>query len=324
MYKHGSLSAIGRECEELFVIGLGFFIAIGWGLTFALTKGSVDHISPLLFVSLRFLIAAIALVPVLVWSRFQGRQEIVTVKTVLSGALVGAFLFTGYWLQSLGLQTTSASQAGFIMGLAPVMVPFLAIVFLGVVVPAKAWLGVVLVVGGLPLLSLDSTLTMTSGTFYCIGSAFFFAFHVVVLQYFLRTISVITLTFIQISATGLLSLVAVVCFEPASVDTVQTVLMDKTLLSCLVFCGVGATAVATLVQCYLQKNLSIVKCALIFSTEPVFAAVFGYALLDERMTLLQSIGAALVFFGVLEAELGLIASVRIYKSRDRVKADPLL
>ena len=111
-------------------------------------------------------------------------------------------------------------------------------------------------------------------------------------------------------------MVAVVCLEPVSLEGVQAVLADSSVLSALLFCGVGATAVATLVQCHLQQNLSIVKCALIFSTEPVFAAIFGYFLLDERMTLLQSGGAALVFLGVLEAELGLIASVRLFKEAE--------
>ncbi|MEO7163604.1 MAG: DMT family transporter [Bdellovibrionia bacterium] len=298
------------------MISLGFFIAIGWGLTFAVTKGSIDHISPLLFVSLRFLIASVALIPVLLWSRTRGvsvPRAVFTLKSILSGIFVGAFLFIGYWLQSLGLQSTSASQAGFIMGLAPVMVPFLAIIFLKITVPARAWFGVLLVVAGLPLLSLDSALEMTPGTFYCIGSAIFFSFHVVLIQYFLKTIPVVTLTFIQITATGLISLAAVGYLEPMSLEAIEGVLSDKLLLYSLLFCGVGATAVATLVQCYLQQNLSIVKCALIFSTEPVFAAIFGYLLLDERMSALQAAGALLVFLGVLEGELGLIASVRLLK-----------
>jgi drug/metabolite transporter (DMT)-like permease len=307
---------LAGDCKGFFVIGLGFLIAIGWGLTFAVTKGSIDHVSPLLFVSLRFLIAAVALLPVLLWNRIRlgaASRAVLTLKSILSGVFVGAFLFIGYWLQSLGLQSTSASQAGFIMGLAPVMVPFLAIVFLKISVPARAWLGVLLVVAGLPLLSLDSALEMTPGTFYCIGSAICFSFHVVLIQYFLKTIPAVILTFIQITATGLLSLAAVAYFEPVSLGAIKGSLLDTSLLYSLLFCGVGATAIATLVQCHLQQNLNIVKCALIFSTEPVFAAIFGYLLLDERMSTLQAIGAVLVFFGVLEGELGLVASVRLFR-----------
>jgi drug/metabolite transporter (DMT)-like permease len=305
------------------VIFLGFFIAIGWGLTFAVTKGSVEHVSPLLFVTLRFLIAAMALVPVIVWSQFRRSRTAVSglnslsLKSLFSGLMVGLLLFIGYWLQSIGLRSTSASQAGFIMGLAPVMVPFLAIIFLGVTVPVKAWMGVLLVIAGLPLLSLDSALVMSSGTFYCIASTFFFSFHVVLLQHLLKTIPPVTLTFLQIVSTGLVSLGAVAYLEPVSLSTVLEILRDPSLLFSLLFCGIGATAIATLVQCYLQQNLSIVKCALIFSTEPVFAAIFGYILLDEHMSVLQLFGAALVFLGVLEAELGVIVSIRLFSCGQR-------
>ncbi|MFZ9595559.1 MAG: DMT family transporter, partial [Bdellovibrionia bacterium] len=288
---------------------LGLFIASGWGLTFVLIKNSVSSLSPLSFVSLRFSVAAVVLgllfLGKILQGAFTGESRIrVSGRDFLSSALVGSFLFLGYWLQSTGLKSVSASQAGFIMGLAPVLVPFLGIPLLGIRLSPRAGLGMAFVMLGLPLLTLESDLVPTRGTLYCLASSFAFAAHVISMQYFLRKIPVLVLTFFQILATALLSGAMLWGVEPESWSQIPGVIQSREVLFAVLFCGVGATALGTWIQCYLQQKLSLVKCALIFSTEPVFGALFGFLFLGEWMSGAQWLGAALVFLGVLEGELG--------------------
>ena len=90
-------------------------IVIIWGSTFALTKNVISMMPPYTFLGFRFLIAVILLV-LLFWKRLKGMNMMILRK----GSLIGVFLFLGYTFQTVGIQYTSATKAGFITGLSVV------------------------------------------------------------------------------------------------------------------------------------------------------------------------------------------------------------
>jgi len=87
-------------------------VALVWGSTFVMVKRAVAAYPVFPFLAIRFGIGGLALAVLCLAVRAR-----VTWHTVKNGAILGLLLFGGYALQTVGLQWTSASKAGFITGL---------------------------------------------------------------------------------------------------------------------------------------------------------------------------------------------------------------
>ena len=74
--------------------------------------------------------------------------------------------------------------------------------------------------------------------------------------------------------------------------------------------GATGTALAYLVQTIAQKYTPPTRAALIMQSEPVFAALFAWLLIGERMVAKQFAGAALILLGILVCQIGDIARPR--------------
>jgi drug/metabolite transporter (DMT)-like permease len=109
-------------------------IAAVWGLTFVMVQDAIAVLPTMAFLAYRFGSAA-----VLVAVIFRHRLCELDAAGWRAGGLMGAFLCAGYVFQTLGLEHTSASNAGFITGLMVVFTPVLGAVFLGQRLPAIAW-----------------------------------------------------------------------------------------------------------------------------------------------------------------------------------------
>ena len=69
------------------------------------------------------------------------------------------------------------------------------------------------------------------------------------------------------------------------------------------FMGIVATAGIFSVQTHVQRFTTPTHTALIFSLEPVFAALFGWLLAGEVLGVKEFAGCALILAGMLMAEL---------------------
>ncbi len=96
-----------------------------WGATFVMVRDAVAAIPPFTFIAYRFLAAAALLAAVR--PRALARPQ---PGVLAAGLVTGVALFAGYGFQTVGLQYTTASNAGFITGLAVVLTPLLAAVLL--------------------------------------------------------------------------------------------------------------------------------------------------------------------------------------------------
>jgi len=129
-----------------------------WGFAFVAQRVAMDHMGPFSFNAVRFLLGAASLLP-LIW--FFSRKKAVATTTAaktsvwLAGGVAGAILFIAAALQQVGLLYTTAAKAGFITGLYMILVPFLGL-FLRHVTGLNAWLGALLALVGLYLLSINA------------------------------------------------------------------------------------------------------------------------------------------------------------------------
>ena len=270
-----------------------------WGSTFVLVKDIVETVPPMLLLSVRFGIGALALgLLVTVMRRWRG----LSMREVGWGSLTGLALGLGYVLQTIGLQYTTASRAGFITGLLVVLAPVMGIVVLRQVPGRWAFAGVVLATAGLLLLAVvdtgGATGGLNEGDLIVLGCAFAFAMQVVLVAKVSREYDPLRFTMLQVLVTGVLSAAGAVLFEAPVAG------LSSEVWAGAAFLGIMATAVGIGVQVAVQKYTTVVHASLIFTLEPVFAAIFGYWLQGDRLGPAGLVGAGLIVVGMLAAELG--------------------
>lgn len=268
-------------------------ITLIWGTTFSLTKQGVEVIPPLLFLAVRFLVA-FALMLAAGWPRLRG----LTGTEWRAGLLAGLVYAAGFITQTLGLQTTTAAKAAFITGLNVVLVPLFSVALLRSR-PAKAELaGSLLSFLGLAVLSVNRTVWLLSGgdllILICAGA---FALHIVLMGRYAAAVDPWRFTTVQIGVTGLLCGALGLVLEPLPSAVPPAVWGG------LAYLAVFATIGTTVLQAWAQRQTDPTRTAIIFTLEPVFAAVFAYFVLHEIQTLRTWGGGALIVAGILVAEL---------------------
>lgn len=281
------------------------FNTLVWGATFILVKSALGGISALLFLALRFSLAA-AVLALLFRKPLSAPQAR---KGWQAGVLVGTFLFLGYLFQTMGLRFTSAPKSAFITGLTSVMVPLLGSLVYRIKPRISEWFGILTATVGLGLMTLpDATLpgatvagagavSISRGdvlTFFC---SIAFGAHIVTLGHFSRRMGFEVLSVAQVGTAAVLSLALCGWAETPHVE------WQPAVLSAILITGLFATALAFTIQAWAQKYTTPTRTALIYMLEPVVAWVTSYLLAGEGLTRRAAAGAALILGGVLLVEL---------------------
>lgn len=259
-----------------------------WGVTFTVVKQAVESVDVFVFLAQRFILAFILILPI---SAIQGKQ--LSRRTVRQGCLMGLFLFGAYAFQTVALRFTSASNTGFLTGLNVVMVPVIASLILRHRIPAPIKIAVALSVAGLFLLCGNGSLDFNMGDILAAACAVCVSLHLIYTGEFARTSDFYWLTAIQLGMVALLSVIF------ALARGKQILVWYPHLLWTLLICAVIATVFAFLVQTSMQRYISHTKTALIFCTEPVFAAIYAWFAIDERLGLYGIVGALLILAGMV-------------------------
>jgi len=280
-------------------------VALIWGGTFVMVKEAVSDFPVFAFLTLRFSLALAALLP-FCWQRLLAIKRGQTV----AGLLTGLFFFVGYAFQTLGLQQTSVSKAGFITGLYAVIVPLLFTLIFRQRPSGSTLAGVALATVGLGLLSLRGDLTLAQGDLLVLIGAFGFAAHILAVSKFTPEIETLPLTVLQIAAVIAASAIVCLSTKSSSFD------LPAGVWGAAAFTGVVATALVLFLQTWAQRLATPTHTALIFSTEPVFAALFGHLLANERLSTRALAGCGLILAGMVVAEARGLAGVGGRKQKE--------
>ncbi len=294
------LASRASRLQPLLADGALLVVALIWGSTFVMVKDAVTGYPVFSFLALRFSFAALILLPLAAARRNRGRNAEslgtpASLRRGLAPGLIGLALFAGYAFQTGGLRMTTPAKAGFITGLSVVIVPLVSALALRQAVRRQAWLGVVLATSGLALLTLRSDLTINAGDLLVLACALAFAAHILLTGRFAARYDVLALTAGQIAVVALLAGVAAVLLESPP-------LPPGRVLFAAGFTGVLATALAFGVQTLAQRLTSPTHTALVFATEPVFAALFSFLLIGEVLGPRQLAGCSLILAGMVVAE----------------------
>ena len=272
-----------------------------WGFAFVAQRVAMDHMGPFSFNAVRFLLGAASLLP-LIW--FFSRKKAVATTNVakasvwLAGGVAGAILFIAAALQQVGLLYTTAAKAGFITGLYMILVPFLGL-FLRHVTGLNAWLGALLALVGLYLLSINADFSMSRGDFLMFVGAIFWACHILWIDFIGRRVDALQLSAVQFLACGLLSSVMAFWQE---IPSLASVLLAWPAVLFASFISVG---LAYTLQVVAQKKAKPAHAAIIMSMEAVFAAIGGVVFLDESLPMRGWIGCGLMMTGMLLSQIPL-------------------
>ena len=272
-----------------------------WGFAFVAQRVAMDHMGPFSFNAVRFLLGAASLLP-LIW--FFSRKKAVATTTAaktsvwLAGGVAGAILFIAAALQQVGLLYTTAAKAGFITGLYMILVPFLGL-FLRHVTGLNAWLGALLALVGLYLLSINTDFSMSRGDFLMFIGAIFWACHILWIDFIGRRVDALQLSAVQFLACGLLSSIMAFWQEMPSLASVLLA------WPAVLFASFISVGLAYTLQVVAQKKAKPAHAAIIMSMEAVFAAIGGVVFLDESLPMRGWIGCGLMMAGMLLSQIPL-------------------
>lgn len=259
-----------------------------WGVTFVEVKDAVAIYPLFPFLAVRFAIAALVLAgPGTRRVRRLGRPGL------RAAALAGSLLATGYVLQTLGLERTTVSSAGFVTGMQTILTPVFAFVCFRMRSGRAGWAGVVLATVGLAMLagihggSLDGELLV-------LGGAAVYALQIVLMERNAPRYDAVAFTLVEM-------LVACVGLGVIAIPT-AAIPRGTTVWGALVVTGIFASALGFLVQAWAQQVTSATRTALVFTLEPVWAAIFGYSLAGDRLGALGWGGCAVIMAGIVVAE----------------------
>ncbi|PTA67750.1 DMT family transporter [Deinococcus arcticus] len=259
-----------------------------WGSTFAVVKTLGESLSAPLLIAWRFSIAAVALLPLLLWRPRTPRTLPVPAHPLWrDGLMLGAWLIAGYGTQTIALQTTTANRAAFFTALSVVLVPLWLALAQRRRLPLTLWAALPLAVAGLGLLSWEGGAWVV-GDAWALACAVTYAGFIVALEGTAHRHAALPFTAAQVlSVTGL-------AWGWALLSAPATVLPPPDAWAPLLYLGVAATAVTTLLQTVGQRHVSAAEASLIYALEPVTATAFSYALLREQVGLRGALGGVLV------------------------------
>lgn len=274
-----------------------FVVALVWGTTFVLVKHALTEISTLYFLALRFSLATVCMLPLLVPLWRNNRPSLW--PGLRGGAVAGVFLWLGYILQTFGLKYTTAGNSGFLTGIYVPLVPLISAALYRRKPQRSELLGVTIAVLGMVVLmtpSMDWQLHLNFGDLLTIGCAVAFALHLLLLGYFSGRHSFGAVAVGQIACTALLSFLSLPLDPPVAHWT-------RGVVFAVIVTGLFATALAFALQTWAQQYTSATRTAVIFSMEPVFALATAVAIGGEALTAAAVGGGVLILTGILTVEL---------------------
>ena len=248
---------------------------------------------PLTFTGLRFVIGWLALQPILRLPALASSKPAPPRKVVIG---LGLLLFVGAWCQQIGLQTTTASKAGFLTGLYVVLVPVIGIAF-GKRTHLATWLGVSFTAFGLYFLSITEDFRLAAGDGWILLGAVIWSFHVLGLGHYAARCNPLRLAADQFLVTGILGSLAALMMESVDVSAAVSV------LPWLLYSGIFAVAGAFTLQAFGQAIAPPAHAAILLSFEAVFATGAGWLLLNEHLSLREWQGCGLMMVGILVSQI---------------------
>ncbi|MDM8534482.1 DMT family transporter [Clostridiaceae bacterium HSG29] len=267
-------------------------VAMLWGGTYVVVKNAFNSINLPLLLTFRFVIAS-----TLMYLLFNKKIGKITLNDLKKGSVVGVILFLGFLFINYGLMYTEASKQGFLVASYVVIVPLLYWILYRKRPETKFFIGSILTIYGIGLITLENGFTISFGDSLTLISAIFFAMHIISIEYYAKNMNIYKLAFLQFFVCAILSVILVVFTKQLYFDFPSSTWYS------IIYLSVIATLFCFSTQTIAQKYTNSSHASIIMSLESVFAAILGIVFLNEVLTPPMIFGGFLIMCAVLIIEL---------------------
>lgn len=270
-------------------IGLALLVNIIWGFSFVAAKIAMEHYSPLLFTSLRFVLVALFLMPYL--RPVKGRMRLVISIALLVGVAHFTFLYLG-----LNVAGGVAAVAITIQLVAPFSLIF-AVIFLNESIRWKRILGLALAFVGVMVLGFDPIVFdhLTSASLVA-AAAFCMAGGIILMRKAVGIGAMQMQAWIAIFSFPILLSFSLV-FEQDQLQQVTSLNLRH--IGALLFTVIATTIVAHGSWYYLLQKYPVSVLTPYGLLAPLFGVCFGLVLYEEPVTWKFVVGGSITLVGVL-------------------------
>ena len=276
------------------------FAMLIWASSFIALKAAMQDIGPYTVIFIRMIFASLCFV-YFIKGFFKYKF---TKKDIYYILALGFFEPCLYFLfEAQALQYTSASQAGMLASLMPLITAILAGYLLKEVITQKLIFGSLLAMIGVIWLSVNSTTSVSApnpmlGNFleFCAMSCG--AGYTIVEKHLSSKFSAIFITAVQ-------SFIGMVFFFPFFIYEMNTMTMNFTVegMSWILYLGVVVTLGGYGLYNYAITKLDASKVAVYVNLIPIFTLMLAYLILNEKMTESQLIASVLILIGVIISQM---------------------
>ncbi len=261
-------------------------------MSFVIVKQALRDSTPLAFLSIRFLLATLALTPLVdfraPWSRGELR----------GGLLLTVLLASGFACQVVGLEYTTPARSAFIVALSSVLAPIVALLVLRHRIGWMVLTALLIAGVGIYFLTAPDAGGLNRGDLWTLITAAVFGGHIVTVTELSKRYDARRLVWLQLVGTTVGVTTAMALLERVRI------VWSPALIGALIFTGVIATALALVLQMRAQRHMSSARASLLLCLEPVFAALTSWLYWGEELSLSQALGAVFVLGGMVLAILG--------------------
>ena len=271
--------------------------ALIWGTAFVAQTTGMEHIGPLTFTNLRFLIGGLIILPLAI-KEIPNFKKSLNKKLIIIILLTGLSLLMGTYLQQYALQYTKIGNAAFLTILYVPFVPIISRFILKKRIHWSIWVSVSICLVGSYYLTVGNSFEAQFADFLVVVCAIFFALHCILIdEYFEIVNAPFTLATSQFLLCFLYSLPFVFIFEDPSLKGIYMELFE------LLYVGVMSSGIAYTLQIFGQRYVKPSTAAITFSLEGVFGSLAAWIILSQMLTTTQIFGCFLILLGVLTAQL---------------------
>lgn len=253
--------------------------------------------APSAFLFLRFATAA-ALFPLV----FPGALRALTRGTIRDGLILSVPFYAGFILQVTGLQETTSTVSAFVTNITVVLTPLLGRLLFRERVGWNTLAGGLVALAGVYVLTGAGGGVFGTGELLTAGCAVAFAFQIQLTHVFTRRSPPDAITFVMICAAVVYSAATLAVMGTSPSDLVRALEARHVAWTAL-YNAVACTVVANTLMNRYQRAIPPTRAAVLYTLEPVFAALFAVLLVAEVMTPAKLAGGAIIIAGNLVCEL---------------------
>ena len=291
------------------------FAALIWGIAFVAQSEGGDVTGPYTFTSIRYLIGAIILIPIIkindktkFYGDYNPKSKEDKNRLLLGGLCCGLCLTVASLLQQVGIYYgTQAGKAGFLTACYIVLVPILGL-FLKKKCGANVWIAVFITVIGLYLLCINGSFKMETSDLLVLCCSLVYSMHILVIDHFVnKHVDPVRLSSLQFLIAAALSAFPMFFVDmkanPANFLPAIAVAFSGKALITILYTGIMSSGVAYTLQIVGQKGVNPTVASLLMSLESVFSVLAGWIILGEALSLKEALGCVLIFSAIVLAQI---------------------